>query len=46
MTLPLLRIIPKVYMDTGVQGAVYLCEAVTYIDASHDTFFSPIISVG
>ena len=46
MNLPVVRIISKVYMDTGVPGAVYLCEAVTYIDASHDIFLRSMIYVG
>ena len=37
MTLPVGSIITKVDMDTQVTVAINPCEAVAYINASHDT---------
>ena len=39
MTLPVGSIIPKVYMNTQILGAINPCDVVTYINASHAAWF-------
>ena len=45
ITLPVGIAIPKVEMDTQIQYSINTCEAVTYIDVSHDTCLRSMIYV-